>query len=104
LNRLKAGESRAVSKTLAALLDGNTEFTFSLFSPAIRDDLFDRFPSRMAPVGCRCTSTDVYNVVPTLNQCGNEVRSDVSTPSNDDDPSHSLPPFNSSFYKLLLTA
>jgi hypothetical protein len=45
-----------------------TEFTFGLLGPAIDNNLFDGLPRRMGPVGCRSTTADVYNLVPTLNQ------------------------------------
>src|SRR6516164_2304252 len=63
-----------------------SEFTFCLFGRAIHKNLFDGLPGRMRTVGCRCTATDVYNLVSTLDKCGHEIGSDMSTPSNDDDP------------------
>src|SRR5262249_31399854 len=35
-----------------------------------------------------CTATDVYNLMSTFNERGHEISSDMSTPSNHDDPSH----------------
>src|SRR6516225_676631 len=66
------------------------EFTFCLFGRAIHKNLFNGLPGRMLPVWCRCTTADVYNLVSTLDKRGHEIGSDVSTPSNDDDPSHSF--------------
>jgi hypothetical protein len=74
-----------------------TEFTFCLFGPTVHGNLFNGLPGRRLPVGCRCTTTDVYNVVSTLDERGHEIGSDVSTPSNDDDPSHSFLPSLSTF-------
>src|SRR5215469_15645094 len=66
------------------------EFIFCFFGPTVHGNLFNGLPSRMLPVGCRCTTADVYNLVSTLDKRGHEIGSDVSTPSNDDDPSHSF--------------
>src|SRR6516162_10239972 len=66
------------------------EFTFCLFGFAVHKNLFDGLPSRMRSIGCRCAAADVYNLVSPLDGRGHEVGSDMSTSSNDDDPSHSL--------------
>jgi hypothetical protein len=70
----------------------------------VHENLFDGLPDRMRPVGCRSTTTDVYNLVSTLNKCRHEVGSDMSTPSDDDDPSHSfLYAFQVSILEIALT-
>src|SRR5262249_47793510 len=66
------------------------EFAFRLFGPAVHANLFDDRPGWMRPVGCRLTAANVYTPVPTPDKRGQEVGSDMSPPSNDDDPSHSF--------------
>jgi hypothetical protein len=62
------------------------EFTLRLFSSAVHENVFDRLPCRIWPVGRRCPAGDVYNLMSALDECGQEVGPDVPTSSYDDDP------------------
>src|SRR5215469_6219980 len=74
------------------------ESAFCLFGPAVHHNLFDGLPGGMWPVGCRGTAADIYNLVSTLDKGGHEIASDMSAPSNDDDPSHSIVTALSTFH------
>jgi hypothetical protein len=66
------------------------EIAFRLFGSPVHKDLFDCLPRLMRSVGRSFTAADIDNLVSKLDKCGHKVGSDMPTPSNNDNPSHSF--------------